>query len=158
MKRPEQVERHRMVPHRHIDLGNRCILDDRSACAIVKYIQLAETADCLLDRAPDAILFGDVGFDESRFAARVANHGFAGASQLRLQFGDRDARAFQGEQARRRSRDSRSRSCDKRDLSLETSHDCASFSRMIRSAAAAPELNGAALRSSRKNLYLALFV
>src|ERR1700692_2308995 len=32
-------------------------------------IQLAETADRLLDRAPDvpdALLFGDVGFDESR--------------------------------------------------------------------------------------------
>ena len=94
MKRPEQVERHRLLPHGHIDVGDRRILDDRSPCAIVKYIQLAETADRLLDRAPDAVLSGDVGFDESRITARVANRGFAGAAQLRLQFGDRDARAF----------------------------------------------------------------
>jgi hypothetical protein len=60
MKRPEQVKRHRMLPHGHLDFGDRRILDDRSPCAIVKYIQLAETADRLLDRAPDALLFGDV--------------------------------------------------------------------------------------------------
>jgi hypothetical protein len=73
-----------MLPHRHIDVGDRRILDDRSPGAIVKYVQLAETVDRLLNRAPDALLFGDVGFDESRITARVANRGFAGASQFGL--------------------------------------------------------------------------
>ena len=125
----EQIERHRVLPHRQIDFGDEVVFGRRAARAVVEHVELAEALDGRRDRALHALLLPHVRFDEQRFAAGFAHHLFGRASPFTIDLGDDDARALFGKDARSRFGDTRTGAGDQGDLSFEPTHCARCFIR-----------------------------
>ena len=101
--RAEQVELHRLVPHRRdIDLAERRILADRAARAIEQDVELAEMLFGRRDGGLHAGFVGHVGANEQR---RVAQRTRQRRARLLVDIRDDDLRALAREQLRRRAAD-----------------------------------------------------
>src|SRR5262249_39603382 len=117
-KRPEHIQRHGMLPDRHVDVGDRRILRDRAPGAIVQDIERAIASDGLLYRVFDALLLRHVHFDKARLAASVAHFLLAGAAQLGLEFSEHDLGTLVRKQPGRGPCDPRTGASDEGYLSL----------------------------------------
>ena len=118
----QQIERDGLVPNRQIHLVHWLIFQQRAPGAIHDYVKFAESLDGLFDRTLYAFIVGDIGMDEDRITAGIADLALCSGAGITVKFEKSHFRAFPREGFCRRLGNARACTCEKRNLSLHPAH------------------------------------